>query len=182
MDVIDINLAVSKAVNRTVAELEKDEKIGRVFPVFRAVTYDAGVTCNDNEEFPGIYTSLISTNTWVELTDVEVRITWDGVKHRYVIDKSFSGAWRFGNKSLVKEDEDTGEPFLIIVDFDQEAVLVIAETPGFHSLIVECYEGKVTPIDPKFIPTVDSLTINGTDGKQYKLTVNNGAISVDEVV
>ena len=40
----------------------------------------------------------------------------------------------------------------------------------------------IVPIDPKFIPPVDSLTINGTDGKQYKLTVNNGAISVDEVV
>lgn len=55
------------------------------------------------------------------------------------------------------------------------------ESEGYYVTSIE-FADTVHPIDPKFIPPVDSLTINGTDGKQYKLTVNNGAISVAEVV
>ena len=51
---------------------------------------------------------------------------------------------------------------------------------GYCSLIE--FAETIHPIDPKYLPPVDSLTMNGADGKQYKLTVNNGAISVSEVV
>lgn len=40
----------------------------------------------------------------------------------------------------------------------------------------------IHPIDPKFLPPVDSITMNGADGKQYKLTVSGGALNIAEVV
>ena len=40
----------------------------------------------------------------------------------------------------------------------------------------------VHPIDPKYLPPVDSITMNGADGKQYKLTVSGGALNIAEVV
>ena len=30
----------------------------------------------------------------------------------------------------------------------------------------------IHPIDPKFIPAMDSITLNGADGKRYKLSVD----------
>lgn len=36
----------------------------------------------------------------------------------------------------------------------------------------------IHPIDPKYIPTMDSITLNGADGKQYKVTVDaNGQLT-----
>lgn len=40
----------------------------------------------------------------------------------------------------------------------------------------------IHPIDQKFLPPVDSITMNGADGKQYKLTVSGGALNIAEVV
>lgn len=54
--------------------------------------------------------------------------------------------------------------------------------PGFGYLSYVEFAETVHPIDQKYIPPVDSLTMNGADGKRYKLTVNNGSISVAEVV
>lgn len=43
-------------------------------------------------------------------------------------------------------------------------------------------EKTVHPIDPKYIPTLDYLTLNGADGKQYKVTVNeSGVLTATEV-
>lgn len=42
--------------------------------------------------------------------------------------------------------------------------------------------GTVKTIDPKFIPPMDSIILNGADGKQYKLTVSGGALNIAEVV
>ena len=54
--------------------------------------------------------------------------------------------------------------------------------PNSDNFVISVSFETIHPIDPKYIPPVDSLTMNGADGKQYKLTVNNGAISVSEVV
>lgn len=36
----------------------------------------------------------------------------------------------------------------------------------------------IHPIDPKYIPAMDSITLNGADGKQYKVTVDaNGKLT-----
>ena len=40
------------------------------------------------------------------------------------------------------------------------------------------FSETIHPIDPKLIPVMDSLTLSGADGKQYKLTVDaNGALT-----
>lgn len=46
---------------------------------------------------------------------------------------------------------------------------------------IEFTWGIVKTIDPKFIPTLDYLTLNGTDGKQYKVTVVDGALTVTAI-
>lgn len=40
----------------------------------------------------------------------------------------------------------------------------------------------IYPIDPKYIPPLDSLTLNGADGKQYKLSVDESGQLVSAVV
>lgn len=41
----------------------------------------------------------------------------------------------------------------------------------------------IHPIDPKYIPAVDALILNGTDGKQYRLAVDeSGTLAATEVV
>lgn len=40
------------------------------------------------------------------------------------------------------------------------------------------FASTIHPIDPKYIPTMDSITLNGADGKQYKVTVDaNGKLT-----
>lgn len=40
----------------------------------------------------------------------------------------------------------------------------------------------IHPIDPKFIPAFDSITLNGADGKQYKLSVDESGTLVHTAI
>lgn len=55
-------------------------------------------------------------------------------------------------------------------------------TPGVGYLSYVEFAETIVPIDPKYLPPVDSITMNGADGKQYKLTVSGGALNIAEVV
>lgn len=68
-----------------------------------------------------------------------------------------------------------------VIILDNTGLWVYAQ-PGYGYCSLIEFAETVHPIDQKFIPPVDSLTINGTDGKQYKLTVDeNGALAVTVV-
>ena len=43
-------------------------------------------------------------------------------------------------------------------------------------ITLDVYATTVHPIEPKFIPAMDSLTLNGADGKQYKVTVDASGV------
>lgn len=85
------------------------------------------------------------------------------------------------------------EAFLVVSDkavsFDfGDGHLITLPTAGMYlfayasvdSLInhfkLEFTWGTVKTIDPMFIPAMDYLTLNGADGKQYKVTVNESGV------
>ena len=84
-----------------------------------------------------------------------------------------------GNKGLMGAGDDTGEPFLFIIS---EGYGVVYENPdSFTSMStvvsLTLKSETVHQIDKKHIPPLDSLTLNGADGKQYAITVNeSGAL------
>lgn len=81
-----------------------------------------------------------------------------------------------GNSYLRGGESDTGEPFCI---WNQtNSVYGIKRASGFTGEISLYVKTEIIhTIDPKFIPAMDSLTLNGADGKQYKVTVDaNGAL------
>ena len=61
------------------------------------------------------------------------------------------------------------------------SVDIALEMSGQENPFVTLQWETIHPIDQKFIPPVDSLTINGTDGKQYKLTISGGSLNIAEV-
>lgn len=91
----------------------------------------------------------------------------------------------FGNIPTGNEWNESGMPFAGMVFAEHglaDITILVNDTAESHIIGISISTETIVPIDPKFIPPMDSLTINGTDGKQYKLVVNNGAISVAEVV
>lgn len=119
-------------------------------------------------------------------------VKWDGAEYTckgVAFEMDGTNAVLLGNASLYGF-ADTGEPFVVIGMSNATMVgdLAMLDMEGnptgsaSHTFGLSVLTETIHTIDPKFIPPMDSLTINGTDGKRYKLTVNNGSISVAEVV
>lgn len=95
---------------------------------------------------------------------------------------SFDGENTFyylGDMAMYYPDvfESTGESFLVAAD---EAFIMAMDTNRGGYIRVR--SETIHPIDQKFLPPVDIITMNGADGKQYKLTVSGGALNIAEVV
>lgn len=83
--------------------------------------------------------------------------------------------------------DETGAPYVVNVseDYELEGTMVhrgfyvFAQDLGFVKSYVSCVDMKtIHPIDPKYIPALDSITLNGADGKQYKLAINESGTLV----
>lgn len=75
--------------------------------------------------------------------------------------------------------EDTGEPFII---YFQDGMTIVLYQSG-HSGTIRVYVDSETihPIDPKFIPALDSITLNSPGGKRFTLMVDDsGTITATE--
>lgn len=55
---------------------------------------------------------------------------------------------------------------------------ITAETSGFHTIAIYEESEVVHKIDPKFIPAMDSIILNGADGKRYAVTINESGVLV----
>lgn len=96
-----------------------------------------------------------------------------------------------GNLSLYGGmGEDTKEPFCLVYTYqtfsssdDVNAPFgVVGTSESSHTIAVYKDVETIHPIDKKYIPALDSLTLNGADGKQYSVTVDaNGALAVTAV-
>ena len=188
MDIITLSLAVKKVLKILGIDVKKA----------KTITFDGNLS--GKEAIPGevmglsgVYVKVSNTAFAVdELQSVSATMVFDGVKETSEIPLSAITVQNDRSATYLVKNEI---PIAIVVA-ESISSDELSMTVGTYFLCDENYlnlgtyyvssitYGKETivPIDPKFIPPVDSLTINGTDGKQYKLTVNNGAISVAEVV
>lgn len=68
--------------------------------------------------------------------------------------------------------------------FGEQGIELDGIDPNETAMWVSSVEFPETihPIDPKFIPPMDSLTLNGADGKRYKLSVDENGQLVTAVV
>jgi hypothetical protein len=95
-----------------------------------------------------------------------------------------------GNRAEVNGGISTGEPFVYVLAENGEYAVCMVFNPDtfeplpYDSITLEIYQETevAQPIEPRFIPAMDYIILNGADGKHYKVTVSNGALSVDEVV
>jgi hypothetical protein len=116
-----------------------------------------------------------------------ILVHWDGKDYECVV-ANFNGIKFFGNLSVMDMGNNTGEPFLgTFEEYTDEGVTVIIaniialDTSETHTVGIYQNAETVAQIDKKFIPPLDSLILNGTDGNQYKVTVVNGALAVEVV-
>lgn len=152
MDLIDISLGAKKAV----AMLEESGRVGRSLtnkewwnsstvsgPVYVFVaSEELGGLCVVREN---------SINNFVKPTDFDVTVRWDD-KDYYCKINSMENAAFIGNQSLSGDGNNTGEPFFIIIDWDDATTLIISETEGEHYLNICRYYKTIVPIDPKYLP------------------------------
>ena len=81
--------------------------------------------------------------------------------------------------------EGSPTPFCIATDNSTMAMAFLVDPDGnmyADGTINISARSAVHKIDPKYIPALDSITLNGADDKQYKLTVDaNGALAVTAI-
>ena len=114
-------------------------------------------------------------------------VIWDGKPYRCVtVLGTGTGSTQLyvGNASIASTAgyADTGEPFCLRIPASGDRATVWG-SPGTHTLEVLNIVDTIVPVDQKYIPALDSVTMNSADGKQYKLYVNeSGELTAAEVV
>ena len=181
MSIIDAIMGKNMAID----ELAKD---GRVASFIKRSTQSEKyeISTETNEEMGGLCVSIVQGTFGVKETDDYVSlILGDDFNYLpYWCDyQPVTSPMYIGNKGLAFPDEEnTGVGLLVLIDFSQNTSLVITNSPKIVKMKVVRYFRDIVPIDPKYLPSVDSITMNGADGNQYKLTVNeSGELAVTAV-
>ena len=85
-----------------------------------------------------------------------------------------------GNPSMYESEyEDTGEPFFLTSMSGGSRLRITAKDPVTLDnsvdvvVSVDLVERTIHPIDPKYIPAMDSLTLVSPDGTSYKVAVDD---------
>ena len=96
------------------------------------------------------------------------KVTFDGQQYDCVC-KLYQSMPYIGNISVYSGD-DTGEPFLFIL-FDESYVWLSYDTNASHTIAVSGPAGKVTQIDPKYLPRLNVvISVNDDDGYSSNYT------------
>lgn len=125
----------------------------------------------------GLYTA-----SWYATIDAFIEgkiytVKWDGVEYDC---KAFTaeGDCYIGNLSIAGVGDDTGEPFLAVVQTRGESIAFFTndESTG-HTICVYEDAETITPMDESFMPVLTS-----PNGTKYKITVDDtGALSATAV-
>lgn len=87
------------------------------------------------------------------------KVSWDGTVYECICVDS-SGIAIIGNKSIVGEGYDTGEPFLINASSGASIVIATADTSASHTLSISGFVSEVMTIDSKYIHSFDPSRSN----------------------
>ena len=103
------------------------------------------------------------------------KVSWDGTVYECTC-VGFSGETAIGNLSIAGAGSDTGEPFLMGVMGNGEAMIYTLDTSASHTFSISGFVPEVVKIDKKYLPTtVGFITYTSAgDGDIYSsdLTYN----------
>jgi hypothetical protein len=110
------------------------------------------------------------------IVNQEYTVLFNGVEYKLKPEQSGLGDY------LIPYGVGTGKyPFFISSGGGTHATLYSVDG-GENSFAVYQQSEVIHPIDPKFVPVMDSITLNGADGKQYKVSVNASGALVAEAI
>lgn len=119
----------------------------------------------------------ISTNTY-DLNCVESFVLHIGNVSGTVAKGDFYVEGVADAQELFLTDEGITVP--MVLSIQGMGTVILATDASYVSEIT--FAETIHTIDPKYIPTLDALTLNGADGKQYTLTVDDtGALAVTAI-
>lgn len=150
------------------------------------VASESKILLEPNDDFGGIACAFerYTITKFDEKYNPIAIVIWNGVEYWC---KPFIGVETItiGNSHLGNpDDEDTGEPFFLMQtpELNDGHVTWFSNTTGLVTVRINYEHDIINPIDPKFIPAFDSITLNGADGKQYKLSVDESGTLVHTAV
>lgn len=171
MDTVTLALAKAYTDSQRIAYVEE---VGE--PVVVAQAVDTGSSRNNRVSCDIDSPVMVEGNSNL--------VIWDGVPFRCVVMPTLysnpPGTY-VGNPYLFNAVDyaDTGEPFCIKFIISTGSGVVYSIDKGVHTVEIQNLVDIAHPIDQKYIPALDLITLNGADGKQYRLTVDeNGALAV----
>jgi len=131
-------------------------------------------------EVYGYYQAQCDTGWFGPVIDMTVgkkyTVEFDAVSYEIEV-RSVGSYYCLGNASLYnKGNTNSGEPFCFVLT-GSSYKFVVADDDN-HTVTIQG-EPTIHKIDSKYIPALDSITLNGADGKQYSITVDaSGALVV----
>ena len=112
------------------------------------------------------------------------KVSWDSTVYECTCRTDMNGDIHIGDPYLLDGGSGTGEPFDIIVDHPNGALIVTEDTSASHTFSISRLVTEVVKIDEKYLPTPEYIIPSSTSGstKKFKITVDdNGALTATEV-
>lgn len=188
--------AIGPLKRRVIRELEESGQIGFTKSKVKTLTFDGDIA--GKETFSGEL--LFVPGIYVKISDSAIFADeLQSIIGTAIGDKAVCNSIPM---DTVTWDVEAGATIFQIANWPAPAILafptdmVLDEshtvTAGTYVLYMDtwltyvsaitCGTETVRPIDPKFLPGIDALTLNGADGKQYKLVVDaSGALAVTPI-
>ena len=132
-------------------------------PVETVFVEESTVSFTDSNH--GLYIAQIQLN-FVPTVGEVYKVSWDGTVYECTC-VGFSGEIAIGNLSIAGAGSDTGEPFVVGVMGDGEAMIYTLDTSASHTFSISGFVPEVVKIDRKYLPTTVGFityTSAGDDG------------------
>jgi hypothetical protein len=137
----------------------------------------------DGAEWSDVFNRTVtftnSNSQWIgvvsvsyELFDVgkTYKVTWDNVEYDCVCG-TINTVKYLGNLALVGQTPDTGEPFMVALSAEQQAIAT-SQTGSQHSVIIKAFIDKIIPIDLKCLPVASDDNYGMVTTKQVSKVYN----------
>ena len=136
----------------TAADYIKNRPFYTGDPVETVLVEESTVSFADSGR--GLYMAQIRLNFAPTVGEV-YKVSWDGTVYECTC-VGFSGETAIGNLSIAGAGSDTGEPFVVGVMGDGEAMIYTLDTSASHTFSISGFVVEVVKIDEKYLP--DDLT------------------------
>ena len=117
-------------------------------PVETVFVEESTVSFTDSNH--GLYIAQIRLN-FVPTVGEVYKVSWDGTVYECTC-VGFSGDTAIGNLSIAGAGSDTGEPFIVGVMGDGEAMIYTLDTSSSHTFSISGFVPEVVKIDEKYLP------------------------------